>query len=645
MKTLLTLGMCAMLACHVSAKGEADSLRNELSLAKPEDKGMLYCRLSYHFTFNEPDSAFKYIDQGLQFLADREQDTIVAILYNLRGIALDVAGDQEAALEQYDSALAYAKKSGITRIEASALNNIGLIKWNRGDWEAAIDYYVRSVKLFEQGNNFTGIGNTYNNIGLIFNEEGNYDKALEYFRKALKVRENLGDKAAAAATLNNIALLMFEFHPDSVKHYLDKSIQLRLEVNDQYGLAKGYNNLAIWYDTISFDSSIHYYQKGLQIYKELGYEQGIASSMLNLGGTYAKAGMLEESKRSYDTALALADSLGMKKVAASVHGNLGMWHARKGDYKLAYEETRKYQELHQELQDLEKAEKIQEIEIRYQTEKKEKRILQLDKEKAEASLKIQRQKSLIITLVGGVLCVAFLALFIIYSRKKRAQAESARKELQFRKKLLDSTVLAQEEERQRIAKDLHDGLVQTLAAIKIGFQNLGRRISMDDENTVEFQKHIKFVDDAANEARALSHQMMPRALVEKGLISALEDMLQKTLSPNKIEYTYECFIDGSERFDTAIETGLYRICQEMINNIIKHSGAGQVTVQLLKTKTHLVLHIEDNGKGFSFSHSREKAGIGLSNIFSRASAVNGEVNYEQAKPKGTVANVRVPLAI
>ncbi len=100
---------------------------------------------------------------------------------------------------------------------------------------------------------------------------------------------------------------------------------------------------------------------------------------------------------------------------------------------------------------------------------------------------------------------------------------------------------------------------------------------------------------------------------------------------------------GEKRFDQRKEISLYRIAQELVNNIIKHSEAEAVSVQLLATKTHLMLVVEDNGKGFEYEDEANRNGIGLMNIASRVQAVHGELNYQPGSGQGTVATVRVPL--
>lgn len=126
-------------------------------------------------------------------------------------------------------------------------------------------------------------------------------------------------------------------------------------------------------------------------------------------------------------------------------------------------------------------------------------------------------------------------------------------------------------------------------------------VGLSHDQKERFQDHIQNIDTAADEARSISHQMMPWALTETGLVSALEDILFKTLRHTEIDYNLETFGINGDRFKPSIEIGLYRICQELVNNILKHSEAKHVEIQLLKTKTHLVLHVEDDGKGFEFN--------------------------------------------
>jgi len=135
--------------------------------------------------------------------------------------------------------------------------------------------------------------------------------------------------------------------------------------------------------------------------------------------------------------------------------------------------------------------------------------------------------------------------------------------------------------------------------------------------------------------------MMPRILQEDGLIPALSDMLEKSFRFSPIQYEFEHY-GISDRFREGVEIGLYRISQELVNNIIKHSGANRVSVQLFKNGKYLVLLVEDNGKGFEMNEL-EKSGIGLMNITSRVETIQGEFNLSPSPQSGTLATIRIPI--
>lgn len=362
-----------------------------------------------------------------------------------------------------------------------------------------------------------------------------------------------------------------------------------------------------------------------------------------MGWSKISMGQVAESKEFFDKGLEIALTSGSNEILAQAYTGLADYYIEIGDYKLALEFYTKSRDAQDKMLDEKRMEQLNAIQSKFEVAEKEKAIAMLGQKNAQSELALSSQRSWIIGLILGFLILTIFAAFIYVQRKRTHEAEQASKELDFRKKLIDATVIAEENERQRIAKDLHDGLVQSLAAIKIGLQSAMRKTKLEEATEQEFNEKVKMVDDAAAEARHISHQMMPRALTETGLVSALEDMLNKTLGQSDMTFSFEHFGIGEERFKQSIEIGIYRIAQELVNNILKHSKAKVCSIQLYKTKSHLILHVEDDGQGFKFDDKVNNSGIGLSNIFSRASAVNGEVNYEGGQPHGTVANLRVPL--
>ena len=198
---------------------------------------------------------------------------------------------------------------------------------------------------------------------------------------------------------------------------------------------------------------------------------------------------------------------------------------------------------------------------------------------------------------------------------------------------------AEERERIRIARDLHDGIGQTLAAARM---TLGNYISKKKIDAVEMQTSLDLLEDSIKEVREISHNMMPSSLTKFGLVSALKQFTNKINSLDKLQIDLQV-VGIKERFDEKIEMMLYRIVQEIISNIIRHADAKKVNIELVKHDSELILIVEDDGVGFDINN--ENSGIGLKNIATRVEYLNGSVNFDSAIGYGTSVIVEIPLKL
>lgn len=207
------------------------------------------------------------------------------------------------------------------------------------------------------------------------------------------------------------------------------------------------------------------------------------------------------------------------------------------------------------------------------------------------------------------------------------------------KKLYGAVLQAQERERTRIAKDLHDGVGQTLAAVKMMFSQI--IYSNPSVQNPSSQNGLELLDDACTEIRNISHQMMPINLIKFGLKSGLEDLYNKTFKGSKIDLDYN-FTGLNERHSQDIEIGVYRILQEIISNMIKHSGCTKAFIDIIETGDRLMVIAEDNGKGFDYKEDGG-FGAGLDNIKFRANALSAKLVVETRPTKGCVYQINIPL--
>ncbi len=205
---------------------------------------------------------------------------------------------------------------------------------------------------------------------------------------------------------------------------------------------------------------------------------------------------------------------------------------------------------------------------------------------------------------------------------------------------LNSMLEGQEMERKRIAREIHDGIGPLLSTVKMNLANIEGDINhLDPDVQQKFKKSYQLIDEAANDLRSISHNLMPKVLADFGLQEALESLCEKISLAKKVNVK---FIHNNENFDLdeVSELGLYRICQELINNSLKHAQSKNIFIQIFQNKDLIRLTYEDDGKGFDLDQIGE--GLGLMNIENRVKALAGELIIDSSVGNGMSATVEIP---
>lgn len=617
-----------------------DSLIRVASLFSDDSaRAMLHCEIAMKLYYNDPDSARVFINMAMETGKSINDDAIIAKSNNILGIIFDITNKWDSALICYDKAVEFAKRSNSTNTRASALNNIGLIYWNKGEFDLAVEYFNRSLILFEEIDFQRGIANTFNNIGLIYYQQKRYNKAISYHLKALEKRLEIDDQYGIGASYSNLALAYDDLEIfDSVYYYSYLSIANKELIGDKYGLAITYNNLAATYQYQDiYDSAIMYYVKSVKKYRELDNMGRCASSLYNLGELYRQYNKYRNAEKVYFEAMNYAEEADAKNLLYKIYAGISVLKEKSGDYKTAYEFLEKRNEIHDSIYKVEKDEKIAMIQEKYESEKKDKELALLSEKKAQAELKVSNRNKWIAALGAGTVSIVLLALLLIQRGKRKAQQEKDKAIIAEKESGIEAVIAAQENERRKIARDLHDGIVQQLGAIILAWRKLISGSGMKKEKDLEL---LNLLENSSEELRGISHQMMPKALSELGIIAALEDLLDKSFKGSSVDFEFDSF--GIEkRLGEILEVTIFRVSQEIIQNILKHSKATKVFVQLYQTGNQVILSIEDNGIGFD--HKLAKGGIGLQNIKSRLDIVKGSVSFEYPAGSGTLVLVKIPV--
>lgn len=198
-------------------------------------------------------------------------------------------------------------------------------------------------------------------------------------------------------------------------------------------------------------------------------------------------------------------------------------------------------------------------------------------------------------------------------------------------------IKAKDSERKRIASEIHDSLGQTLSVARLELDSLADQLK-EEGVRAKIENVSKLVAGAIQESRAISHDLMPPALVDYGLIPALETMINQLNRSSNVNFNF-FHNEISERFEEEFETNLYRICQEGVNNILKHAQAKNATVQVIRHPNSVYVSIEDDGIGFP--KNKEGSGLGLKNMANRVAYLGGKIDFESNN--GSIITIEISI--
>jgi signal transduction histidine kinase len=271
-----------------------------------------------------------------------------------------------------------------------------------------------------------------------------------------------------------------------------------------------------------------------------------------------------------------------------------------------------------------------------------------EKDKQEQLLLLQKaqlsKQRLIIIGLSALLLLTAILVIIIYKKQQLALRTKLQATLLEQQEAATKAVLeAEERERKRIASDLHDGVGQILSAVKMNLSSLTDKVTDDVTTQILMQKTMALVDESCKEVRHVSHNMMPNALLKTGLSNAVKEFIDKI---DHHQLQVNLYTEGLQNgLTTHVETILYRVLQEIVNNVIKHAQANQLDISIIKDAEGVSCTIEDNGCGFDYTAMQlhNKKGMGLQNIQGRIQYLKGTVEWDAAIGRGTVVAIYVPL--
>lgn len=659
-----TLVVCAitLLSIALNAQNKTiDSLQALLKTGiKDSVRSLVLAELASNYSGYDTATAASYLKQASQL---SNWDYNKGYYYQSYAAYESDRARYNNSLQLADTALKFYKKAQASKNTstrnaaafqlAETIMAIGSTFSSMGKSDEALKQYQQSLQLFEAAMHplkTRKIATAYNNIATVFFLLNQYEKGLEYDLRSIPYHIESGNDEMLAYAYTYVAsdFMRLQKH-DSAKRYFEKAAPLVTKLNKNSVNIEYYGKIAEmhWWQKDWAATRKYYaiaYDNAAQInnpYSMIEYTWGIAACLFN-EGEYA------EADKYLQRAKALTEKNQMQGSQREMYGMFSQNYYKLKNYKLAYEYLLYYNKLKDSVANAQMKQRVAEMDEQYQSQKRQQQIVQLEKDKQIQALSIKQASTLNYILVGSVIFLIIVGVMAYRNMRNQQQLSRQQDQLQQQrirelekdKQLVavDAMLKGQEEERSRLAKDLHDGLGGLLSGVKFSLSNMKGNVVSTPDNVAMFERALDMLDTSITELRRVAHNMMPEMLTRFGLDEALKEYCASVTATKLLSVKYQSH--GMEkRLDTSTEIIVYRIVQELLNNIVKHAAATEAFVQLIKEDERLNVVVEDNGRGFDTAALSNMQGAGWASIRSRVEYLKGQLDIHSGHGKGTLVTI------
>lgn len=646
--------ICFSIAHTQMSRAQIDSLVTELGKAKEDtNKVNLYMTLGNEIGYTDLKKALQYgqegyaLSQKLGFIRGQGRTTY------LMGFTYVDMGLYELA----DSFLAIAEQKfseiNDTRNLAKISNGRGSRHYMTGNYWLSANHFAKAAAAFDELKDTTNSLISYGNLLAVLGQINNHSRAEVLGKKVLEIAEQRKDSQQISYTMQGLVNnLVYQNKLDEAATYINKLFIIGSTNRDQNVAAEIYSTLGTYYyKRGDFARAADYFNISIQKAESLDNKYQVANHYNSAGQAYYRMREFAKARESLLKGMALAKEYDNKRAQSNIALSLSTLYDSTGEERKAYEHLLMHTQLVDSMLSSETRNYTSQLEAQYETNKKENEILRLQKVEQQKNFEISRRNTFLgigIGLIAALMLVLYLVRRNYANKQKLALQQAAlleekiktiEKEQQISS--LQSMINGQETERTRIAKDLHDGLGGIFSTVKMHYSTLQQETPTIKENPL-YKKTLDLINNAADELRKVAHNMMPEVLLKVGLAEALQDFCNNISSGKLLKITLQTF--GMEkRLGSSTEIMLYRIIQELVNNIIKHASATEAIIQINREGNRLSLIIEDNGKGFDTREAEEKRSMGMATVKSRVDYLNGKLSIDSRKDIGTTVMIDLLL--
>ncbi|MGK6341875.1 ATP-binding protein [Chryseobacterium sp. DT-3] len=626
-------------------KSYLDSLQNiTKTKAANISKATAFFLLSNYYRNSDSLLSKKYLANGKTFV---KNDAFLAAKYDYYEGQYNLDRNKEKAARSYQKAIkAFSKLK--TResdfYQSLAWYSYGVTQKDKEGYPFLVKTVVeKCIPLIKKYGDSRNLGFAYTQLAIILTYNAQFEKAGNYNNKALEILEKdyPGSAELFYTYLNSASNFCYQAKGNEAKKFLDKAEKLITPYPESSSNSFYYYGKTLYFITKQQnEEALPMIEKGLFYTKK--FNQNLQAQMFyfNKYDILKKLKRYEEAKNVLENILAeksLALDLNNRK---TIYKQLSALNEEMGNAKEALVWEQRYSKLNDSLSSENVRLEINKIEAKFNTAEKERKIATLNAEKNQKDLEMNKKNSYLwgLSLILLLAVSLLIFLFILFRKNKKISEQrindiKQKEELSLTKAILDG----EERERERIARDLHDGLGGMLAGVKINFSTWSSN-HLHPEKDKEFYTILGQLDKSVSELRHIARNLMPESLLNFGLETALNDLCE-FYSRKDLDIDYQA-INIDKNLPLNIQLNIYRIAQELLANALKHAEASSILLQCSQSAERFMITIEDNGKGFDKKIEQTTKSMGLRNLKNRVNYLKGKMEVS-SDSQGTTINIEL----
>ncbi|WP_293874222.1 sensor histidine kinase, partial [Flavobacterium sp.] len=593
------------------------------------------------------DSAHFYIKRAYAKSGTVKNDSLIArSSYNL-GYYYYQKNKNDSTQYYLKIALKYAKKSNFKKIISISYDMQGMLAANQNQFDVALKYYLKALAIAEKYDLARNKSIVLTDIGNLFVRQKDSAKAKEYFEQSVKNSKINGLTNELIKGYTSLAILCAGTNKKKAESLYTLALAISRKNNNDYAQYYSHINLSDLYvrntDRVSLNKVYYHLQQAQKMQRQLKDQSLLFFVNFNFGGYYKRIANYPKAVEYYNKALAVRTKNIPTNQLLNLYATLAETYAKNNDYKNALQIKAKQNQLSDSIFISEKNKIFQETQTKYEVEKKNLKIQLLTKEKI-----IEIRKKQLIVIIGVIIVVVLVVILLFYKQRiktqkiiaenknKTHQQEVARLESEKELKRVLGALEGQEQEKNRLAKEIHDGIGGTLAGLKLALTNENKQLKNNAVATM-----INQMGSALKELRLISHNLSINFLENNSLEDLVSQLVERYEERNEFEVELVVFPeDALYSLSSTVKITLYRIIQELFSNVSKHANASEVSISFTQNENQLMVIFEDNGKGFDVANS---SGIGFSNVKERIKSLDATLNIESSIGNGTTIIIELPI--